>query len=84
MTNEFIKWHGGECPVQIGALVDVQHRDGSVHLRAVACADYSRAEDWGFDNEGGDIVAYRLSDPVIDEQNDECQGSALIRAEVMA
>ena len=84
MNNAWIKWHGGVCPVPIGTLVDVEHRSGSIYQRVEAGKRWSFAEDWGIDNEGADIVAYRLSEVVTDEQNDDCQGSALIRSEVAA
>lgn len=62
----WIKWGGGECPVDAGTAVDVRYRNGKVAMNVPAlqrrwfgsrCAD-----SWGrIGGHGGDIVAYRLS-----------------------
>ena len=66
-TDGWIEWHGGECPVAKGTLVDVKHRDGNVHLNQSALLDAPLpngcAEDWDNDGVSGDIIAYRLSKP---------------------
>lgn len=54
----FIPWHGGECPVAEGTVVDYVMRDGYV-IRE------SRAENphWKHINANGDIIAYRIHKP---------------------
>ena len=61
--SDWIKWEGGECPVNLGTLVDVIHRDGDVIIGNHA--GYGYAEEWQFDDhdEDGDIVAWRLHQP---------------------
>lgn len=56
MSNEWIDWGGGECPVDGDTLVDVKFLDGGEELRE--SADYWR---WGFDQGSSRIIAYRLS-----------------------
>ena len=53
--NPWKPWTGGECPVPVGTLVDVQFRGGSI------CAA-KRAGNWRWDhiNSIGDIIAYRI------------------------
>jgi hypothetical protein len=59
---KWIDWHGGECPVEIGALVHVKHRDGEIFYGAMAgCYDEdgaSHARCWLHDGSDGDIVQY--------------------------
>ena len=53
-----IEWHGGECPVNLEALVDYQLRSGSRGY-----ARRARSLYWGRLSTGSqscDIVAYRL------------------------
>lgn len=64
----WIEWNGGECPVDVGTIVDVKHRDGDIGIRCHAGMSSSEpdgeghatAEDWSHLDEGGDIIAYRL------------------------
>ncbi len=59
--SKWIKWEGGECPVEKGTLVDVKYRDGGIneHVKAMGYWD----NDWHNDGEPGDITAYRLHEP---------------------
>lgn len=61
----WIEWKGGECPVEIGTLVDVKHRDGEIceQVPAGMPAKPRRndAEFWYWQYCDGDIIAYRLS-----------------------
>lgn len=53
--SDWIKWNGGECPVEGDVLVEAKFRDGE--------ESYERkARDWYWDHDGGDIdiIAYRL------------------------
>lgn len=64
MSENWIEWNGGCCPVKRGSLVDVKHRDGDVYYGVPAGMPESRAEDWSHDTtfaSPGDIVAYRVS-----------------------
>ena len=66
-----ILWNGGECPVDVGTIVDVKHRGGDIGIRCHAGMSSSEpdgdgpatAEDWAHLDEGGDIIAYRLHKP---------------------
>ncbi len=54
----WIKWHGGECPVPKGTLIDVRFRDGGT-------LDIADVLDWRWSHKGWDedIVAYRICEP---------------------
>ncbi len=56
--DDWIEWHGGECPVPAGTLIDVRFRDGDVLERVMS-------DGWRWSAEGlkADIVAYRISKP---------------------
>lgn len=61
----FIAWHGGECPVPKGTMIDVIYRDGAklCNIPALTKLDSIREATWAFwDNDGAtnDIVAYRV------------------------
>lgn len=57
----WIEWSGGECPVPMGTLVDVVHRNGDKAYNQPAGAEDGYAEDWGWvDNHSGDIIRYRI------------------------
>ena len=75
-TDEWIKWHGGECPVSKGTLVDVKYRDGVIQMNTPA-GDYDTnpshsREAIYWDNGGGyeDIIAYRLSNTAEESLSD--------------
>ena len=53
MTNEWIEWKGGECPVEKGTLIDIKYRDQLV------IKGRTPPPDWAHDDHPGDIVAYR-------------------------
>lgn len=60
-TDGWIDWHGGECPVDVDTLVEVQLRNpGNYHKCMPTRAD---SWDWGNDGVDGDIIAYRLHQP---------------------
>lgn len=56
-SNGWIDWHGGECPVDSDAIVEVKYRKPSPLL-----FNNDRAGDftWSHDGCSGDIIAYRL------------------------
>jgi hypothetical protein len=61
----WIPWHGGECPVRYGTLVDVRYRDGRTKLSLPALEDAEDSRDaearfWEHDEFPSDIIAYRL------------------------
>jgi len=71
MSNEWIKWEGGECPVKEGIIVDVKYRDGNEAIRIPAITKFNEsflhsnperrsAEDWHDDGEDSSIAAYRI------------------------
>jgi hypothetical protein len=63
-SDEWIKWNGGECPVERGTLVDVQYRDGDDRFSVPALVTTTEtpfATNWEHNEAGYDIVAYRLT-----------------------
>lgn len=68
-ADGWIEWHGGECPVPEGTVVDVRYRDGSQENALMANRpDRTRfktaaAPWWRNDRSPGDIIAYRLHQP---------------------
>ncbi len=66
MTTLITPWTGGSMPVAYGTIVEVQHRDGEVHICRAGdeeSPDYLFARDWSIDPdapEDGDIMAYRV------------------------
>ena len=66
-ADGWIEWKGGECPVEVGALIDVKYRDLHVQLGSKV-GDRSDVEMYAtthWRNSGGasDIIAYRLHKP---------------------
>ena len=61
----WIQWHGGDCPVDSDAIVEVKFRNPSLNK-----FNNDRAGDftWSHDGFGGDIIAYRLQQPTKSEQ----------------
>lgn len=57
MADGWIKWDGGECPVPVGAKVDIRFRDNSEYLNEDA--DKLRWRIYG-DDWITDIIAYRI------------------------
>lgn len=58
----WIEWNGGECPVPMGTLVDVVHRNGYKYCNQLAGASGSHAEDWSWmDDHPADIISYRIA-----------------------
>lgn len=65
-NDGWIDWHGGECPVLEGVLVEVKYRnEKNYHIKGV-----NRAGRWSWAHYGtdGDIIAYRLHQPKEAEQ----------------
>jgi hypothetical protein len=56
MTNKWIKWDGGECPVDGETYVYIKCRDTPTYLDHKA-----KRLDWTHSGEWSDIIAYRLS-----------------------
>lgn len=65
----WIEWGGGECPVDSEVIVEVKFRDPNrCKFNSLIAGDF----DWSHDGSNGDIIAYRLQQPVIDSRaNDE-------------
>ena len=59
MDNDWIEWHGGECPVPVGTRVDVQLRSGNRFLgeEAFVAGD----SHWLHDGDRYDIMFYRIA-----------------------
>lgn len=59
--KDWIKWKGGDCPVDWDTKVDVRHRDGEELLDQTP--GLGSAEYWSYAaiDFPGDIVAWRLS-----------------------
>lgn len=72
MSNEWKRNRGRKSlPVPKGTLVDVAHRDGEVY-EGVKCGQGGRyAENWEVDGAKGDIVKWRLHEPVVADAPDE-------------
>lgn len=64
-SEGWIDWHGGDCPVDSDAIVEVKCRHPSSHQ-----FNNDRAGDfyWPHDGLGYDIIAYRLQQPTKSEQ----------------
>ena len=64
-SEGWIDWHGGECPVDSDAIVEVKCRHPSSNQ-----FNNDRAGDfyWSHDGLGYDIIAYRLQKPTKSEQ----------------
>jgi len=56
MTDKWIDWNGGECPVAVYVDVEIELRKG---VKDVSCAG-----DWNWlhDNSDADIIRYRIAD----------------------
>lgn len=68
-SEGWIEWHGGECPVDSDAIVEVKYRKPNPYQ-----FNNDRAGDftWSHDGFDGDIIAYRLHDQSINARaNDE-------------
>ena len=59
MNNEWIKWEGGECPVDEGTVLDIEHRDGDIYYKAIYGESYA-CKCWSHEGVDSDIIAYRL------------------------
>lgn len=69
-SEGWIKWNGGEMPVEKGVLIDVKYRDGVVNLHVkagigVSTGSVTERTAAGFYHDGRkyDIIAYRLHAP---------------------
>lgn len=68
VTDSWIEWNGGECPVEKGTLVDVKYDNGKIRMGMAALIP---TEDlygvtnlfWKKCDSPGDIVAYRMHKP---------------------
>lgn len=59
-NNGWIVWHGGECPVDSDAIVEVKYRKPNPYqFNNDRAGDFS----WSHDGVDGDIIAYRLPHP---------------------
>lgn len=61
----WIEWGGGECPVDIGTLVEFEMRDGDKDTAL------STVIDWPHENRSDDIIAYRIIPEQPTNQNGE-------------
>lgn len=64
-SEGWIKWEGGECPVDNGTMVDIRLRDSETltHISDTCEWDHIYAQD--------DIIAYRLHNPTDSDDNKE-------------
>ena len=59
-NNGWIDWHGGECPVDSDAIVEVKYlKPSPLHFNNDRAGDFA----WSHDGDSGDIIAYRLVHP---------------------
>jgi hypothetical protein len=56
ITNEWIEWNGGECPVDGKTWVRIKCKDSTPNATYEA-----RSLDWKHTGAWSDIIAYRLS-----------------------
>lgn len=86
-SEGWIEWGGGECPVKIGALVDIRDGDGYewYGVKAAPKDEYSDAAGTFWEHKGSpgnNIIAYRLhrdinsraSDDRLEQDLNECIG----------
>ena len=68
-SEGWIEWHGGDCPVDSDAIVEVKYRHpSSYQFNNDRAGDFS----WAHDGIDGDIIAYRLQQTGIDSRaNDD-------------
>lgn len=88
-NDGWIDWGGGECPVQVGTLVDVKWRDGRMDDGIPAGVRHSlsgkKRHALSWDNVGirYDIIAYRLHKPQeVTEADDEADLNECIGQDV--
>lgn len=64
-SDGWTEWHGGDCPVDSDAIVEVKYRNPSRNKY-----NNDRAGDftWSHDGSNGDIIAYRMQQPTKSEQ----------------
>lgn len=67
-SEVWIEWHGGECPVDSDAIVEVKYRSPNPYQY-----NNDRAGDfaWAHDGIDGDIIAYRLHRDTNSRANDD-------------
>ena len=72
-ADGWIEWNGGECPVELGSLIDVKYRDGHIQLQCRAkdrrVSELYATNYWGSSGGSADIIAYRLHKPEQAEAN---------------
>jgi hypothetical protein len=56
----WIVWDGGAMPVDSHTIVDVRHRDGSIHRHQLAGELWGAARNWEHTNAPNDIVGYNI------------------------
>lgn len=68
-SDGWIEWHGGDCPVDSDAIVEVKYRKPNQYqFNNDLAGDFT----WSHDGIDGDIIAYRLQQPGIDSRaNDD-------------
>lgn len=63
MSDGWIRWRGGACPVAAGTLIDIRDRDGYVWKNIPALSGYTNnAEMWAGEDvfPSNNVAAYRL------------------------
>ena len=65
VSDGWIQWAGGECPVDSDAIVEVKFRNPNRYRYS---NDRAGDFDWSHDGVEGDIIAYRLRQPTKSEQ----------------
>lgn len=62
MSDGWIEWAGGECPVHPDTRVEIEYRDGD------PTSSFGSAYGWRWNHQGtaGDIVRYRIVRPPLD------------------
>lgn len=66
-ADGWIEWHGGECPVEKGDVIDVRFRDEDEHCELEVYGHRLSSEHWEHEEDPGDIIAYRIHQPEQEE-----------------
>lgn len=67
-SEGWIDWHGGDCPVDSDAIVEVKYRKpSSLHFNNDRAGDFA----WSHTGSCGDIIAYRLHDQNINNRTND-------------
>jgi len=76
-NDDWIEWHGGECPVDRNVRADIRLSNGDTETGVLA-----RSFFWGRAYLGSDIIAYRLHEPTITITDENGETRPITKTEV--